>query len=487
MNHFIRQLFKERAFSFAVALLSVTLGVARPLLADSRASQTGAPPNSAAAAGNAAATQTAPSGGQKAPSPSASNQVGPPKAPASRTPAEEETDALDQAVNSAQRNPQTLIKNLEHFLDQYPRSPRREQVLRTIYRQALQANDPHTAETCAEALLEIHPNDPTLLSSLVDLLDRESDAASLARAVGYTTSFVDHAEKLSAGAKPPDVPEERWQEATALMRATAYLMRGKVYAKSGENDKAFADDEKSYSAYPTAQVAESLGDLAATKGDSDRALDYYVTAFAFPDKAVDPAHHEELRRKVGSAYVAKNKTEKGLGDLILARYDLLSRSLKSRYQSSGRPNAGINDPLQFVLQRLDGSAVRLADFHGQVLVVDFWATWCGPCRMEGKALERVLQALQNQPAAAFLAVNVDEERSGVPGFVKDEKWKIPVAYAQGLDRFLDVTALPTLLIFDRKGRVFFRQEGMDPATFEQLVESKVRAELTRPPASDSSQ
>src|SRR5579862_3454963 len=106
--------------------------------------------------------------------------------------------------------------------------------------------------------------------------------------------------------------------------------------------------------------------------------------------------------------------------------------------------------------------------------------------MEGRALERVIQTFSNQPAAAFLAVNVDDERTGVPGFVKEEQWKIPVAYAQGLDHFLDVTSLPTLLILDRQGQVVFREQGMNPMTFEQELEEKLREELARPPANASS-
>jgi thiol-disulfide isomerase/thioredoxin len=402
--------------------------------------------------------------------------------------AADEADALEMAVNSAQRDPQALIKNLEGFLARFPQSPRREQVLGTIYRQALQSNQPHTAAEYAEKLLELHPEDPNLLSSLVDLLDRGSDAPGRAQAALYATRFVDYVEKLSKQPKPADVTDARWRDATALMRATGYLMRGKVYAKSGENEKAIADYTQSFSIYPTGQVAERLGDLALQKGESDRALNYFVTAFAFPERSSDPAHRAELRTKLGSTYVAKFQSEKGLGELILARYDELSCSLQGRFATSTQSNAEVRDPMQFVLQGLDGSSVRLADFRGKVVVMDFWATWCGPCRMEGKALERVLQKFQNERAASFLAVNVDEERTGVPGFVKEEQWKIPVVYAQGLDHFLEVTALPTLIILDRLGRVVFREEGMNPMTFEQQVEEKVREVLSRPtaPASASS-
>lgn len=401
-------------------------------------------------------------------------------APASPAPAEDETEALDQAVNSAQSDPQALIKNLENFLIRFPQSQRREQVLRTIFKQALEANEPRMAATYAEKLLETHPDDPSLLSALVDLLDRESDAASLARATLYATRYINHAEKMAKDRKPSsDVPADQGHETTELMLASGYLLRAKVYAKAGTDEKAFADYEKSFSAYPNSQVAERLGDLSLKMGDGGRALDYFATAFAFPEKAADPARRNELRKKLGSAYVAKYKTEKGLGDLILARYDELSHELQLRFKSSTQPNAEVHDPIQFVLERLDGYPVRLADYRGKVVVMDFWATWCGPCRLEGKILERVVQTFHNEPAASFLAVNVDEERAGVANYVKQEEWKIPVVYAQGLDHFLEVTALPTLVIFDRQGRVVFREVGMDPDTFEKQLENKLRQVLAQ--------
>jgi thiol-disulfide isomerase/thioredoxin len=298
----------------------------------------------------------------------------------------------------------------------------------------MQANEPRTAAIYAEKLLETHPDDPGLLSALVELLERESNPESLARAALYATRFINHVEKTTKEPEASsDTPADRWHESTALMLASGYLMRGKVYAKAGEDEKALADYEKSFAAYPTSQLAERLGDLSFKKGDAGHALDYFATAFAFPEKTSDPTH----------------------------------------------PNAEVHDPIQFVLQRLDGSPVRLADYRGKVVVMDFWATWCGPCRLEGKILERVVQTFHNEPAAAFLAVNVDEERASVANFVKQEQWKIPVVYAQGLDHFLEVTALPTLVIFDRQGRVVFREVGMDPDAFEKQLENKLRQVLAQ--------
>jgi thiol-disulfide isomerase/thioredoxin len=395
-------------------------------------------------------------------------------------PAQEESEALDKALRVSPNDPQALIKSLEDFLARFPKSGRREQVLRTIYSYALQANDPRKAAATAEKLLELSPDDPELLSALVDLLDRQSDAASREKAIGYATRFIARAEKLAAEPKPPDASEERWAEVTALTRATAYFVRGKVFAKSGDNQKAIADYEASLAAYPSAPAAERLGDIAAKRGETDRAIDAYATAFAFPDKALDPSHRDLLRRKLGSAYVSKYQSEKGLGDLILARYDELMRALKSRLATGSKPNAGVRDPLEFVLQRLDGSEAKLADYHGKVVVMDFWATWCGPCRLEGQLVERVMDAFRGNAAVAFLAVNVDEDRAAVPDFVKEEKWTTPVVYAQGLDQLLGVRALPTVMILDAEGRVVFRQMGLDPASFLETVEMKVREALAQP-------
>jgi len=393
--------------------------------------------------------------------------------------AQEESEALDKALEVSSNDPQALIRSLEEFLVRFPSSTRREQVLRTIYRLALQANDPRKAAATAEKLLELSPDDPDLLSALVDLLGRQNDAASRQKAIGYATRFIAHAEKLAVEPKPPDVSEEKWSEMGALLRATAYFVRGKVYAKSGDSEKAIADDEASLAAYPSAPVAEHLGDMAAKRGETDRAIDAYATAFAFPDKAPDPPRRDLLRKKLGSAYVSKYQSEKGLGDLILARCDELVRSLKSRLAARTRPNVGVPDPLEFVLQRLDGSEVKLADYRGKIAVLDFWATWCGPCRLEGQLLERVMEAFRQNPAVAFLAVNVDEDRAVVPDFVKEEKWATPVVYAQGLDQLLGVRALPTVLILDPEGRVAFRQTGLDPTSFAQTVEKKVREALAQ--------
>jgi thiol-disulfide isomerase/thioredoxin len=415
----------------------------------------------------------------------ATHSAAPPQAAPKPSQEEQESRALHDAVRSSEDNPQVLIKNLEAFLERFPASTRRDQVLEVIYKSALRANDPQTAIVYGEKLLEVRSDDAALLSSLVDLLDRQDDDFSRAKALQYATRLVERAEKQLKESAPSAAGKEKVPDSVTTMLAAAYLMRGKLYAESGNSDKAAADYEESYATYPSEQLAERLGDLAAKKNDLKRAVDEYATAFAFPGPGLDPSHREEVRRKLGSCYLALHPSEKGLGDLVLARYDELVRTLAPRFQDSGQPNANLRDPFAYVLKRTDGSPLPLADYRGKVLVLEFWATWCGPCRLEGKLLERVTQNFRDESAAVFLAVNVDEDRARVPAFLREEQWTTPVAYSQGLDRLLGVLSLPTLMIFDRNGHVVFREEGLVVSGFVETLEKKVREALGQSSATSS--
>jgi len=407
----------------------------------------------------------------------ATHPTPPPQAAAQPSQEMQESQALQDAVRSAEDNPQALIKNLEGFLERFPATTRREQVLEAIYKSAFRSNDPQTAIEYGEELLGLRPDDAVLLGSLVDVLERQDDASSRAKALQHATRLVELEDMEFQKSAQSTAGKERAPDSPAIMLAQAYVIRGKLYAESGDLEKAAADYEKSYAAYPSQQLAERLGDLAVRRSDVKQAVDEYATAFAFPGPSLDPARREEIRRKLGSCYLVLHPTEKGLGDLVLARYDELARTLAPRFQDSSQPNANVRDPLAYVLKRTDGSPLPLSDYRGKVLVLEFWATWCGPCRLAGKLLDRVTQDFRNEPAAVFLAVNVDENRASVPAFLKEEQWTTEVAYAQGLDRLLGVLSLPTLMIFDRNGHVVFREEGLVVSTFADTVEKKVRGAL----------
>lgn len=393
--------------------------------------------------------------------------------------AETESDALQKALSAPPTDPQALLNNLEGFLTKFPKSEQREQVLRSIFKLAMQSNDPKRAAAAAEQLHEDDPDDPELLTVLVDLHLRLSGEASRAKALEFANRFVERAEEL-AGEEPVEGETAGQREETsAMLRATAHFMRGRAYAKANDDAKAVADFERSLELYPTAQVAEHLGDAALKAGDLDRAVDAYLTAFVFPDR-IEPGRRDQFRKKLGSAWVAKYESEAGLGERVLARYDELVRKLASRFAPESKPAS--SDLYDYEFERLEGGRTPLADYRGRIVVMDFWATWCGPCRLEGPLFHRVQERFGGEERAVFLLVNLDEDRSGVPRFVEEEKWTLPVVYGHGLDRMLGVRALPTVIILDGEGRVVYRKVGLDLATFVPTLEAKVRELLAQMPA-----
>jgi hypothetical protein len=77
----------------------------------------------------------------------------------------------------------------------------------------------------------------------------------------------------------------------------------------------------------------------------------------------------------------------------------------------------------------------------------------------------------------FFAVNTDDDESRVPPFVAREKWDVPVVYADGLDGFLDVDSLPTVLVLGRNGEIVYRASGFAPEGFSEWLTAGIQSAL----------
>ncbi len=117
--------------------------------------------------------------------------------------------------------------------------------------------------------------------------------------------------------------------------------------------------------------------------------------------------------------------------------------------------------LDFRLKTTDGRTLGPPDFPGKVVVVDFWATWCAPCRLQARILEPVVRELKGKNVQ-FLAADMGEEEATVRSYLRENPFGYPVLLdvdSRISDSF-NITALPTLLIIDRKGGLFSLQAGL---------------------------
>jgi thiol-disulfide isomerase/thioredoxin len=117
----------------------------------------------------------------------------------------------------------------------------------------------------------------------------------------------------------------------------------------------------------------------------------------------------------------------------------------------------------FTLADLDGRPVKLASWHGRPLIVDFWATWCPPCRKEIPELNAIYKKYRSK-GLMVLGVSVDKVQGdgvkSVRPFAQEFKISYPILMADDeVVEALDLDNIPTTLFIDRKGKLVARLEG----------------------------
>lgn len=120
--------------------------------------------------------------------------------------------------------------------------------------------------------------------------------------------------------------------------------------------------------------------------------------------------------------------------------------------------------VKFSIEDLTGAKLTEKAFEGKVVVVDFWATWCGPCVQELPELAQFAESVKGRKDVAFLSFSVDDDKADVVKFFKDRKEKFHVYMASTLSDRMNVMIFPTKLIIDgRKGApslVRLKKEGV---------------------------
>jgi thiol-disulfide isomerase/thioredoxin len=132
--------------------------------------------------------------------------------------------------------------------------------------------------------------------------------------------------------------------------------------------------------------------------------------------------------------------------------------------NAGNAGATVGSRPEFRLKSLDGRTIGPRDFAGQVVLVDFWATWCGPCQVQARILEAMVGDYKGK-GVQFLAANVGEDEATVKSFLKTKPFRYPVLLDPDdqVSSNLGVYALPTLMIVDKKGKISYIQPGIADA------------------------
>lgn len=131
----------------------------------------------------------------------------------------------------------------------------------------------------------------------------------------------------------------------------------------------------------------------------------------------------------------------------------------------------------FTLESRDGGRVSLADFEGDVVLLNFWATWCAPCREEMPHLEAIYERYRDL-GFTLLGVNVEEDTSNASKFLAETPVSFPILFdpENEVSALYDVVAMPSTVLIGREGTMRYIHHGYQPG-YEQEYQAQVRALL----------
>lgn len=121
------------------------------------------------------------------------------------------------------------------------------------------------------------------------------------------------------------------------------------------------------------------------------------------------------------------------------------------------------------LTALSGESIRITDLKGHVVLLDFWASWCIPCRRSFPEVDALHRELQPK-GLTVIAVNVDEQQKNAYTFLEKFPHTMTVAFDPkgAAAQAFDLQAMPSSMILDRHGRVRFTHEGYTDKTISQF-------------------
>jgi thiol-disulfide isomerase/thioredoxin len=396
---------------------------------------------------------------------------------------EVEEESLQQALGEAGNSPIDFARAVENHLKRFPKSPRKAELERALVKTAIELKDDRRIIQYGESVLSREPDNLQVLEQVSTSLLHMGDRASAERALIHARRCERVVEALFMTGQPAGGREKvKRKDDFDRGLARAALLQARAQGLLGHSDEAIRLAQSSYQVFPSVEAARESARWLAEAGQDQQAIRYLADAFtiaglqsANPDGAGDRARMAELYRKL-------NGTESGLGDVVLRAYDETASLLAARRADLRQfdPNSQLKDPMVFTLSGLDGEKLALSSLLGKVLVLDFWATWCGPCRGQHPLYEEVKTRFKDSDDVVFLSIDTDEDHKLVKPFLESQNWKQRVYFEDGLMNLLQVSSIPTTIIFGKKGEVTSRMAGYLPDRFVDMLTDRIDEALGRP-------
>ena len=152
--------------------------------------------------------------------------------------------------------------------------------------------------------------------------------------------------------------------------------------------------------------------------------------------------------------------------LVALALGTASEALRASEPVAGHPAPAL------IAQSFSGQAFDLSTVHGKVVVLNFWASWCGPCREEMPLLEGIFKKY-NKMGFTMLGVNVEPDSNAANEWLKATPVSFPILYDRDskVSKLYDVAGMPSTVIIDRTGKLRVLHRGYKPGDENEYLDS----------------
>ena len=381
------------------------------------------------------------------------------------------------AVQEGANSTLDLVRVFEAFLLKHPDTMYRPDIELNLTRASIENKDDARVVLYGEKVLEHSPDDVVTLDKVAQSLVALGGKENAQKALKYARAF----ENIIDGMEPPagpEAPQTQEERDRAKARMLITQARARIILEDKEESQRLA--ERAVSLYPDEETARASAESLMRLGRDQEALARLAEAFAIPDSRASASDRLGDRLRLGEMWAkSHNGSEQGLGDELLAAYDRSYSMVELRHKKllALDPNGAAGSATEFTISGLDGKKLQMASLLGKVVVLDFWATWCEPCRGQHPIYEEVMKRYANRPDVVFLPLTTDEDHSVVQPFLESQMWDQHVYFDDGLTRVLGVSQIPTTILLNKQGQISSRMNGFAPDQFKDQLIERIEAAL----------
>ncbi|GGH06644.1 redoxin domain-containing protein [Sphingobacterium alkalisoli] len=215
----------------------------------------------------------------------------------------------------------------------------------------------------------------------------------------------------------------------------------------------------------------------------------FKEALPLMEEAIKAGNASDLvKNELKNAYIAVNGSD---NDFLVYERDLLNA--QQLFLEAEVSKIAIKQPAHdFELKDVDGKSVKLSDLRGKVVVLDFWATWCGPCKASFPAMQKAVNKYKDDQDVKFLFLHTWEKGGGDPTqnakkYVVDNNYTFdvlmdlrnPETKNSAVASSYQVQGIPTKIIIDPKGQIRFNTSGFSADADKAVKELSVMIEFAK--------